>query len=84
MSRASHLAHNQKHSHMQNTNEKHENMFDMLSADDIVLKTMVRANPGVILMHQGIVIDKWNLKSLPDAEELIKRWPGLDTSTQTE
>lgn len=65
-------------------NEKHENMFDMLSADDIVLKTMVRANPGVILMHQGIVIDKWNLKSLPDAEELIKRWPGLDTSTQTE
>ncbi len=65
-------------------NEKHGNLFDMLSADDIVLKTMVRANPGVILMHQGVVIDKWNLKGLPDVEELLKRWPGLDTSVQSE
>lgn len=29
-------------------------------ADDVTLKTMVRANPGLILMKDGVVIDKWS------------------------
>ncbi len=39
-------------------------------ADDIVLKTMVRANPGLILMKDGIVIEKWHYNDFPDYQEV--------------
>lgn len=31
--------------------------------DPITLKTIVRANPGVIVVHNGTIIDKYNLKN---------------------
>lgn len=34
----------------------------LFNVDDTVLKTMVRANPGVIVFQNGAVIDKYNLK----------------------
>ena len=40
------------------------------NADDIVLKTMIRANPGLILMKGGKVIEKWHQYQLPDWEEV--------------
>jgi len=38
-------------------------------SDDIVLKTMVRSNPGIMLLRNGIIIDKWNWRDLPDYEK---------------
>lgn len=38
--------------------------------DDITLKTMIRANPGVILLKQGTVLNKWRTNMLPDEYEL--------------
>lgn len=38
-------------------------------ADDIILKTMVRANPGLILMKDGVVIDKWSYKDFIEYRE---------------
>ena len=40
-------------------------------ADDILLKTIVRSNPGVVLLKDGKVISNWHINQLPDAEELI-------------
>jgi uncharacterized membrane protein YphA (DoxX/SURF4 family) len=40
------------------------------NADDIVLKTMIRANPGLILMKEGKVIEKWHHYQLPDWDEV--------------
>jgi uncharacterized membrane protein YphA (DoxX/SURF4 family) len=34
--------------------------FTFYQADDVVLKTMVRANPGLIMMKDGVVLDKWS------------------------
>ncbi|HAQ64443.1 MAG TPA: hypothetical protein DCR43_01065 [Bacteroidales bacterium] len=55
----------------------YKNHVEVLNADDIVLKTMVRANPGVMLMKNGVVIDKWNWRDTPDVESLKARFPGF-------
>lgn len=34
--------------------------------DDITLKTMIRANPGLMLIKDGTILNKWNSRDLPD------------------
>ena len=43
------------------------------TADDILLKTIVRSNPGVVLMKDGKILDKWHIKKLPDFESVAKK-----------
>jgi uncharacterized membrane protein YphA (DoxX/SURF4 family) len=42
------------------------------NADDVVLKAMIRANPGLILMKDGKVIEKWHHRHLPGWDEIEK------------
>ncbi|MBS4056592.1 MAG: DoxX family membrane protein [Bacteroidales bacterium] len=39
-------------------------------ADPIVLKTMVRANPGLVLFHSGVIVDKWHYRDIPEGKQL--------------
>ncbi len=48
--------------------EKYELPFDFLFCDGITLKTMVRANPGIMMLQKGTIIGKWNWS---DADEII-------------
>jgi hypothetical protein len=41
------------------------------SADETTLKTMLRSNPGYMLLRDGIIIDKWSFAGCPD-----NRWFG--------
>lgn len=34
------------------------------------MKTIVRSNPGLILLRQGTILDKWGHRDLPEVEEL--------------
>ena len=38
------------------------------SVDETTLKTMVRANPGYILIKDGIILGKWSWANVPDKE----------------
>lgn len=40
------------------------------NADDIELKAMIRSNPGVIAMKDGVVLKKWSHNNLPDRIKL--------------
>jgi len=46
----------------------------MAQADDILLKTIVRSNPGVVLWRDGQILDKWHIDKLPDAEEIYSQY----------
>lgn len=39
--------------------------YDWYEADDILLKTIMRSNPGVIHMKAGKIINKWHITNLP-------------------
>jgi uncharacterized membrane protein YphA (DoxX/SURF4 family) len=39
-------------------------------SDLTALKTIVRANPGILMIKQGIVLGKWHHNALPSIEEL--------------
>lgn len=42
--------------------------LEFYTADDIVLKTIVRSNPGLLLMKNGVILKKWHHNDIPDYE----------------
>lgn len=51
--------------------------YDFLQGDDIMLKTIIRSNPGVLLMREGVILDKWHYRKLPDYATIVQQY-GLD------
>ena len=46
-------------------------MFDeVYYGDELELKTMVRSNPGLMLMDNGVILDKWSKIDFPSQEYL--------------
>lgn len=37
--------------------------FDLLFCDETTLKTMIRANPGMMMLNKGTITEKWNWRS---------------------
>ena len=50
--------------------------YPFCQTDDIVLKTMIRSNPGLMLLHDGTIVRKWSHNRLPD--ELAQSSEPLD------
>jgi len=49
--------------------------YPFLQADDIVLKTIIRSNPGLLLLKNGTVIRKWSHNSLPEIDDIVNSQP---------
>ncbi|MDR2836625.1 MAG: DoxX family protein [Bacteroidales bacterium] len=50
--------------------EKHHPNFNFYSTDETTLKTIIRSNPGLLLLRNGIILDKWADKNIPEISEL--------------
>ena len=48
--------------------------FSFYNADDVVLKTMVRSNPGMILIRNGVVLAKWPFRNFPTYESVMEKF----------
>jgi uncharacterized membrane protein YphA (DoxX/SURF4 family) len=47
---------------------------EIFYADGVPLKSMVRSNPGIILLKNGTIIDKWHYHTVPDYDHLVKKY----------
>ena len=52
-------------------------VFPFYNTDGTALKTVIRSNPGILLLKDGYIIDKWPFRTLPSFEKykaLIKKY----------
>ncbi len=47
---------------------------EVFYADAVPLKSMVRANPGVLLLKNGVVINKWHYNAVPSFDKLAEQY----------
>lgn len=53
---------------------KHNALYDFVTVDDIVLKTMIRSNPGLMLMKEGTVIMNWHHNNFPGFSDVMQKY----------
>ncbi len=46
--------------------------YNFYATDETTLKTIIRSNPGLMLIKHGVVIRKWSHNRLPKADELVQ------------
>jgi uncharacterized membrane protein YphA (DoxX/SURF4 family) len=52
----------------------HNALYDFTLVDGIVLKTMIRSNPGLILMKDGTIIANWAWRNIPSYSEIKEKY----------
>ena len=59
---------------IENFKQEQQTTFDFMTCDAITLKTIVRANPGILLLKQGEIIAKWNANDLPTYQSVKENY----------
>lgn len=59
---------------IQNFKETIKADYPFYTADDILLKTIIRSNPGVLLLKDGKVIMKWHHRQLPEYAKIKEKF----------
>ncbi len=48
--------------------------YEFLNCDEITLKTMIRSNPGLLVVKDGNILGKWHYNDIPTPEEFRKEF----------
>ena len=67
---------------IENFKSEHPVKYNFYNTDPITLKTIVRSNPGLLLIRKGTVIDKWHDGNLPKVENLKNELTGTMLTSQ--
>lgn len=51
-----------------------QSAYPFYIADDLLLKTIQRSNPGLVLWHDGKIVAKWHFKKLPSFKEIQEKY----------
>ena len=57
--------------------------YPLYWGDELMLRGMVRSNPGVLLFKDGVIVGKWNISDLPPVEEMAESPTGMPDSQPT-
>lgn len=52
----------------------HKLVSEIFYADGVPLKTMMRSNPGIILLKGGVIVNKWHYHSVPTYDYFVKNY----------
>jgi uncharacterized membrane protein YphA (DoxX/SURF4 family) len=48
--------------------------YPFYTADDLLIKTMMRSNPSVFLLKDGKIIHKWHINNLPNFDKILSKY----------
>jgi len=54
--------------------KKNKLAMEVFYADAVPLKSMVRSNPGILLLKDGVVINKWHYHTRPSYQQLEEKY----------
>ncbi len=55
---------------------EHNSMFEYYTCDETALKTMIRSNPGLMLLKKGTVTAMWHYNDFPTFDEVKNKYLG--------
>ena len=58
--------------------QKYNTEFHFYYSDETPLKTAIRNNPGLILLKDGYIIDKWSFRDIPSYDKFKNSIPTYD------
>ena len=59
---------------MDDYKHKHQALYDFATADGVVLKTIIRSNPGLVLIKNGTVIMNWHYNNFPSYSDVKQKY----------
>ena len=67
--------------------EKTQASYMFFNTDEITLKTIVRSNPGIVLLKKGTILGKWHHRNTPAPEEILENFlenPAFKNTIETD